>query len=66
LKSAGFAEDKEHSVRLHTDAASAWAAARDQASDNDRIVVFGSFVTVGNVMQVLDKQRQGLSQEPKR
>jgi dihydrofolate synthase/folylpolyglutamate synthase len=66
LQSAGFAEDKEHSVRLHTDAASAWAAARDQASDNDRIVVFGSFVTVGNVMQVLDKQRQGLSQEPKR
>jgi dihydrofolate synthase/folylpolyglutamate synthase len=52
-------------VHLHTDAAAAWTAARAQASENDRIVVFGSFVTVGNIMQTLDK-RQTASQEAAR
>ncbi len=56
LHSAGFKENHEHSVHLHTDATAAWVAARAQASENDRIIVFGSFLTVGNIMQTLDKR----------
>lgn len=56
LIAAGVREDAEHSIRLHDDPASAYAAARAAASDNDRIVVFGSFLTVAGVMQALHSQ----------
>jgi dihydrofolate synthase/folylpolyglutamate synthase len=37
------------SVRLHDSPAQAFAAARERAGENDKIVVFGSFFTVGEV-----------------
>jgi dihydrofolate synthase / folylpolyglutamate synthase len=40
-------------VRQHDSVATAFAAARSRARDNDKIVVFGSFLTVADVMQCL-------------
>jgi dihydrofolate synthase / folylpolyglutamate synthase len=37
----------------HDSPAAAWAAAREEASENDKIVAFGSFLTVAEVMQCL-------------
>jgi dihydrofolate synthase/folylpolyglutamate synthase len=37
----------------HASAASAFAAARSEAGENDKIVAFGSFLTVAEVMQAL-------------
>ncbi len=39
------------SVKLHYDAKQAFDSIVSQAQDNDRIVVFGSFLTVGEVIQ---------------
>lgn len=55
LLTAGFVLDGEHSVTLHADPAAAFAAARQRAAENDRMIVFGSFVTVGGVLQSLGK-----------
>ncbi len=41
----------------YPDPAAAYAAARALAGENDRIVVFGSFLTVAGVMQVLDRRQ---------
>lgn len=46
------------SVELHESPAAAWAAARGAAGEGDRIVVFGSFVTVADVMAALADRRQ--------
>ena len=40
---------QKSSVHLHGSPAQAFAAARGRASENDKIVVFGSFLTVGEV-----------------
>jgi dihydrofolate synthase/folylpolyglutamate synthase len=42
-------------VTRHVDPASALAAAREAAGENDRIVVFGSFLTVAGVMEALKR-----------
>jgi dihydrofolate synthase/folylpolyglutamate synthase len=44
----------QEGVFLHDSPAAAYAAAHRQAGENDRIVVFGSFLTVTDVMQVLN------------
>ena len=52
LAAAGINEG----VFLHASPAEAFAAARGQAGENDRIVVFGSFLTVTDVMQSLNRR----------
>lgn len=44
-------------MALHGDVASAWRAACEEAVENDKIVVFGSFLTVAAVMR--ERQRTG-------
>jgi dihydrofolate synthase/folylpolyglutamate synthase len=43
----------------HGAAAEAFAAAREEAGENDKIVAFGSFLTVAEVMQSLAATRNG-------
>ncbi len=54
LAKAGIAEssgpDSECRIRCFATPAEAYAAARNDAGENDRIVVFGSFLTVAGVM----------------
>jgi dihydrofolate synthase/folylpolyglutamate synthase len=50
LRDAGVADDAEHSVTCFSAADEAYAEALKRASENDRIVVFGSFYTVAAVM----------------
>ncbi len=54
LRASGFRESgatgKERSIRCFASPADAYAAARDHAGENDRIAVFGSFLTVAGVM----------------
>ena len=45
-------------VMRHETPRAAYAAARRLASENDRIVVFGSFLTVADVMQAVQTERQ--------
>jgi dihydrofolate synthase/folylpolyglutamate synthase len=40
---------EKSSIHLHDSPARAFAAAREEANENDKIVVFGSFLTVGEV-----------------
>ena len=42
-------------VSKHDNPAAAFAAARARAGDNDRILVFGSFLTVADIMQILKR-----------
>jgi dihydrofolate synthase / folylpolyglutamate synthase len=51
LAAEGIAER----VHLHADPATAFSAAREAAGENDRIIVFGSFLTVAGVMQVVHR-----------
>ncbi len=51
LAAAGIARaDARTSIECHPDPSSALAAARERASANDRIVVFGSFLTVADIL----------------
>jgi dihydrofolate synthase/folylpolyglutamate synthase len=43
-------DDLEHSVSIFADPGAAYANAMSRAGENDRIVVFGSFLTVAGVM----------------
>jgi len=43
----------------HSSPARAFAAARESAHENDKIIVFGSFLTVGDVMAYLEAARGG-------
>jgi dihydrofolate synthase/folylpolyglutamate synthase len=56
LSDAGFVAGKdaggERSVQCFGTPAEAYAAARDRVGENDRILVFGSFLTVAGVMAV--------------
>ena len=44
------------SVQAYADPAAAFSAARERAAENDRIVVFGSFLTVASVLQALGRK----------
>ena len=46
--------------RLHASPAAAFAAARVEASENDKIVVFGSFLTVGEVISWLNHNKTSM------
>jgi dihydrofolate synthase/folylpolyglutamate synthase len=46
----------EKGVFRHDSPAAAYEAARAKAGENDRIVVFGSFLTVTDVMQSLNRR----------
>ncbi|KGD92923.1 folylpolyglutamate synthase [Achromobacter sp. RTa] len=43
-------------ITAYADPAQAFAAARERAGENDRIVVFGSFLTVASVLQALGRK----------
>jgi dihydrofolate synthase/folylpolyglutamate synthase len=49
---AGSGGDGERSIQCFGTPAEAYAAARDRVGENDRIIVFGSFLTVAGVMAV--------------
>lgn len=51
LKDAGVQEDQEHSVQKFNSPEDAYMFAISKAGENDRIVVFGSFLTVAGVMR---------------
>jgi dihydrofolate synthase/folylpolyglutamate synthase len=44
----------------HASAVRAFAAARGEAGESDKIIVFGSFLTVGEVMAHLEAERGGV------
>ena len=48
----GKPDSSEHTVSIFDDPAQAFANAMSRAGENDRIVVFGSFLTVAGVMKV--------------
>ncbi|WP_175104717.1 bifunctional tetrahydrofolate synthase/dihydrofolate synthase [Pararobbsia alpina] len=50
LRDAGVIESTDEGVKTFDTAASAFAAAQEIATENDRIVVFGSHITVADVM----------------
>ena len=54
-----LAEKGSAPVAQHASATLAFAAAREEAGENDKIVVFGSFLTVGEVMAYLEAVRGG-------
>ena len=54
LKEIVATEPGAGEVFTYADPASAYAAAHGRAGENDRIIVFGSFLTVAGVMQVLN------------
>ena len=43
--------DKDHSIQCFKNPAAAYAYALSKAGENDRIVVFGSFLTVAGVLE---------------
>jgi dihydrofolate synthase / folylpolyglutamate synthase len=53
------AEHVTEPVAQHATPALAFAAAREEAGENDKIIVFGSFLTVGEVMAYLEAVRGG-------
>lgn len=57
VRASGVVEDGEHTVHVYADPARAFEQARAMAGQDDRICVFGSFLTVGGVMQHLAQQR---------
>lgn len=50
------AEDQSPLFSTYADPAQAYAAAAERANENDRIVVFGSFLTVAAVLQALGRK----------
>ena len=54
-----LAEKVSAPAAQHGSAALAFAAARREATENDKILVFGSFLTVGEVMAYLEADRGG-------
>ncbi|MBC3879836.1 bifunctional tetrahydrofolate synthase/dihydrofolate synthase [Undibacterium sp. LX40W] len=51
LQAAGIPQDAEHSVQKFISPEEAYAFAMSKAGENDRIVVFGSFLTVAGAMR---------------
>ncbi|WP_373365845.1 glutamate ligase domain-containing protein, partial [Burkholderia pseudomallei] len=56
LRGAGVEHGAQHNITRHAGPADAFLDALKSASDNDRIVVFGSFYTVAGVMPVVDRR----------
>ncbi|MFT4102838.1 MAG: bifunctional tetrahydrofolate synthase/dihydrofolate synthase [Burkholderiaceae bacterium] len=50
LEKAGIVADNEHRIETFASPSQALARARIEAAENDRIVVFGSFLTVSDVL----------------
>ncbi|RZS81280.1 bifunctional tetrahydrofolate synthase/dihydrofolate synthase [Pigmentiphaga kullae] len=50
LRARGVKEDKDSSIHACADPAAAYAAARESMGEGDRILVFGSFLTVAGVL----------------
>ena len=57
LLAKGFVSDQDHSVSRVDSAVNAFVKAREMAGEGDRILVFGSFHTVGQVMEYLNSPR---------
>jgi dihydrofolate synthase / folylpolyglutamate synthase len=55
LNEEGVVADAEHSVQSFASPARAFEAARSQAQEGDRIIVFGSFVTVADTLVALGR-----------
>ncbi len=53
LRAAGVGTASGQSITEHSTLADAYAAARDSASADDRILAFGSFLTVADVMRAI-------------
>lgn len=53
LRREGVQPSDQHRLESFAQAASAFDAVREQAAENDRILVFGSFITVGQVLEHL-------------
>lgn len=51
LSEQNIVTDKEHSIQCFKTPADAYAFALSKAGENDRIAVFGSFLTVGGVLE---------------
>lgn len=60
LTAALAAEGVAAPMAEHISPAGAFAAARAEAGENDKIVVFGSFLTVGEIMAHLEAERGGV------
>jgi dihydrofolate synthase / folylpolyglutamate synthase len=56
LLAGGVVEDKDHSIQSFASPESAYEYALGAAGENDRIVVFGSFLTVAGVMKAKKSQ----------
>ncbi|MDX3905203.1 MAG: bifunctional tetrahydrofolate synthase/dihydrofolate synthase [Pigmentiphaga sp.] len=50
LRARGVQEGKDSSIQAYADPATAFAAAQERAGEGDRILVFGSFLTVAGVL----------------
>jgi dihydrofolate synthase/folylpolyglutamate synthase len=59
LLDAGVAPGAQYSVETFATPAAAYENALGRAGENDRIVVFGSFLTVAGVMEARDRQQSG-------
>ena len=57
LEHVGVLPDKEHSIQCFNSPEEAYAFATDKAGENDRIVVFGSFLTVAGAMRARNAVR---------
>lgn len=51
LAASGVSAGKERIVEAHTSPREALASARARMTENDRVIVFGSFLTVGDVLE---------------
>lgn len=58
LLAQGVVQDKEHSIQQFTSPENAFADAISKAGENDRILVFGSFLTVAGVMKAHKSMRE--------
>lgn len=58
LKLCGMETDAEHSISQYSTPEEAYADALSKAGENDRIVVFGSFLTVAGAMKAQRAQRK--------
>ena len=58
LSEAGVTIDKDHSIQCFENPANAYTYALSRAGENDRIVVFGSFLTVAGVIECRNNKKQ--------
>jgi len=55
LAAAGIVADKDHRIETFASPSQALAQARIEVAENDRIVVFGSFLTVSDVLATRER-----------